>query len=279
MKISVIGSGSLGTHVTEALQRASFDVVTQDIACALPDRDVYLLALSTSQQIQKVLSGHAGLLRLAPVGSVIIDMSSGDVNISRELAVQTRLAGHYWLEAPVSHNPADSAAGDLTLLVGSDAATLERMAPMLEAICTRFQHVGDAGCGHAVVLANDYLHAAHLITTAEAVAMTYRAGVAPEACIQGINVGAGRSVVSEVNFPRWVLPGRYDSEFTTGTMRRDLRLARGFVATQNLPEGLMKAVFERWQPPEQCPADDDDLNRICDRWLRDVPTPPSSTSR
>ncbi|MBR9754395.1 NAD(P)-dependent oxidoreductase [Cobetia sp. 4B] len=233
--------------------------------------EVYLMALATSQQVQKVLTGKQGLLRRAPPGSTVIDLCSGDVTLSRELAVQTHLAGHHWLEAATSRNPADEANASLTLLIGSDEATVTRMTTLLDAICTQHLHVGDAGCGHAAALASDYLHAAHLITTAEAVAMAYRAGVTPQACIDAINLGAGRSAVSEVNFPRWVLPGRYDSGISTGHLRRDLRLARSFVTTLNLPEGLMKAVFERCQPPELCPADEDDLHHLCDRWLSKVP--------
>ncbi|MCO7233923.1 NAD-binding protein [Cobetia sp. Dlab-2-AX] len=233
--------------------------------------EIYLMALATSQQVQKVLTGRQGLLRRAPPGSTVIDLCSGDVTLSRELAVQTRLAGHHWLEAATSRNPADEANDSLTLLIGSDEATVTRMTTLLDAICTQHLHVGDAGCGHAAALASDYLHAAHLITTAEAVAMAYRAGVTPQACIDAINLGAGRSAVSEVNFPRWVLPGRYDSGISTGQLRRDLRLARSFVTTLNLPEGLMKAVFERCQPPELCPADEDDLHHLCDRWLSKVP--------
>ncbi len=278
MKICVIGDAPIGTRAIQALAHAGVEGV---MAVAAPEgqvashssfsAEVYLMALATSQQVQKVLTGKQGLLRRAPPGSTVIDLCSGDVTLSRELAVQTRLAGHHWLEAATSRNPADEANDSLTLLIGSDEATVTRMSALLDAICTQHLHVGDTGCGHAAALASDYLHAAHLITTAEAVAMAYRAGVTPQACIDAINLGAGRSAVSEVNFPRWVLPGRYDSGISTGQLRRDLRLARSFVTTLNLPEGLMKAVFERCQPPELCPADEDDLHHLCDRWLSKVP--------
>ncbi|WP_054556983.1 NAD(P)-dependent oxidoreductase [Cobetia sp. UCD-24C] len=278
MKICVIGDAPIGTRAIQTLAHAGVEGV---MAVAAPEgpvashssfsAEIYLMALATSQQVQKVLTGKQGLLRRAPPGSTVIDLCSGDITLSRELAVQTRLAGHHWLEAATSRNPADEANDSLTLLIGSDEATVTRMTALLDIISTQHLHVGDAGCGHAAALASDYLHAAHLITTAEAVAMAYRAGVTPQACIDAINLGAGRSAVSEVNFPRWVLPGRYDSGISTGQLRRDLRLARSFVTTLNLPEGLMKAVFERCQPPELCPADEDDLHHLCDRWLSKVP--------
>ena len=288
MKICVIGDAPIGTRAIQALAHAGVEGVMAMAAFEVQDArshppfsaDVYLMALATSQQVQKVLTGNQGLLRMASSGSTVIDLCSGDVTLSRELAVQTRLAGHHWLEAATSRNPADEANDSLTLLIGSDEATVTRMTALLDAICTQHLHVGDAGCGHTAALASDYLHAAHLITTAEAVAMAYRAGVTPQACIDAINLGAGRSAVSEVNFPRWVLPGRYDSGISTGQLRRDLRLARSFVTTLNLPEGLMKAVFERCQPPELCPADEDDLHHLCDRWLSKVPAqlrPPQLT--
>ncbi|WP_417331457.1 hypothetical protein, partial [Halomonas cupida] len=55
-------------------------------------------------------------------------------------------------------------------------------------------------------------------------------------------------------------------------------LARSYVTTLKLPSGLMKAVFDRWQPPELCPADEDDIHHLCDRWLSDIPAQLRHTS-
>lgn len=72
--------------------------------------------------------------------------------------------------------------------------------------------------GHAAKLINNLLCATHLVTTAEAIALGTKAGLNPESLIAGLNAGSGRSAVSEVNFPRWVLSDSFDSRFTMGLM-------------------------------------------------------------
>jgi 3-hydroxyisobutyrate dehydrogenase len=279
MRICVIGLGQMGGNMALTLQTAGFDVTGSDLfdsarqrlaerglpvvaPDALPPSDVYLLSLPTSAQVREVIETSPGLLGLAPKGSVIVDTSTSDPVVSRALAAKVEAAGLAWLDAPVSGGPKGAATGRLGMLLGGETATIERLAPMLEAMAARYTHVGGPGSGHVVKLANNYLCAAHLLTTAEAVAMAARAGVDPAACLAGLNSGSGRSAVSEVNFPEWILSGRFDSGFTTGLMRKDLRLARDAAERLDMPPGLLDAVVEAWHADPEHPADSDDFNRI-----------------
>ncbi|WP_163560487.1 NAD(P)-dependent oxidoreductase [Halomonas sp. NO4] len=282
--ITVIGLGNMGRGMALTLHRAGFEVQGTDIAEAARQRleadgiatapmeslaatDAYLLSLPTSAQVREVLESRPGLLSRAPAGSLVVDTSTSDPAESRELAAKVADAGLAWLDAPVSGGPSGAHSGQLGMLIGGQPETLERARPLLEALAARITHVGDAGSGHVVKLANNFLCAAHLLTTAEAVAMASRAGVDPEACLQGLNSGSGRSAVSEVNFPRWVLSDSFDSGFTMGLMRKDLRLARQAAEGLGMPEGLMRAVVEAWHADEPALDDSDDFNRIVRRML------------
>ncbi|SDM24321.1 3-hydroxyisobutyrate dehydrogenase [Modicisalibacter muralis] len=284
MKITVIGLGQMGGNMALTLQSAGFavtgmdtvegarerlaaqglNVVTPD---ALPASDVYLLSLPTSEHVREVIETTPGLLTRAPVGSVIVDASTSDPVVSRELAGKVTAAGLHWLDAPVSGGPKGAATGRLGMLLGGDEATIAHVTPMLEAMSAKYTHVGGPGSGHVVKLANNYLCAAHLVTTAEAVAMAARSGVEPTACLAGLNSGSGRSAVSEVNFPEWILSGRFDSGFTTGLMRKDLRLARDAAAQLGMPLSLLQKVVEMWHVDRDHPSDSDDFNHITDTIL------------
>lgn len=279
MKITVIGLGQMGGNMALTLHGAGFDVTGSDVfeaACqclagqglatvspdSLPASDVYLLSLPTSDHVREVIEKSPGLLRLAPRGSVIIDTSTSDPVVSRELAAKVIGAGLEWLDAPVSGGPKGAASGKLGMLLGGDMATVERLMPMLEAISARRTHVGGPGSGHVVKLANNYLCATNLIATAEAVTLAARAGVDPAACLAGLNSGSGRSAISEVNFPEWILSGRFDSGFTSGLMRKDLRLARDAAAGLELDLELLQQVVAGWHANADKPADADDFNYI-----------------
>ena len=279
LSITVIGLGQMGGNMALTLKAAGFAVTGSDVfeaarlrldalglavvaPDALPASDVYLLSLPTSAHVREVIEHSPGLLTLAPKGSVIVDTSTSDPAVSRELAEKVTAAGLTWLDAPVSGGPKGAASGKLGMLLGGAEATIERVAPMLEAMSAKRTHVGGPGSGHVVKLANNYLCAAHLLTTAEAVAMASKAGVDPAACLAGINSGSGRSAISEVNFPEWVLSERFDSGFTTGLMRKDLRLAREAAEQLNIPLPLLQAVVDAWHANPEYPTDSDDFNHI-----------------
>lgn len=282
--VTVIGLGNMGRGMALTLHNAGFEVQGTDIspdARALlseegintetPDSlnasDVYLLSLPTSAHVSEVLESSPGLLDKAPRGSLIIDTSTSDPVESRQLAAKVVAAGLEWLDAPVSGGPGGAHAGQLGMLIGGDPQTLERARPMLEAMTKTITHVGEAGSGHVVKLANNYLCAAHLLTTAEAVAMAQRAGVDPAACLAGINSGSGRSAVSEVNFPRWILNQHFDSGFSLGLMRKDLRLAHQTAHTLGLDHGLLDNIRNAWHNEDLGLDDTADFNRITQHLL------------
>ncbi|MEQ6888766.1 NAD(P)-dependent oxidoreductase [Halomonas sp. CS7] len=277
--ITVIGLGNMGRGMALTLHRAGFTVQGSDIDAAARQRladegvttlapealgasDIYLLSLPTSAHVERVLKESPGLLALAPAGSVIMDTSTSDPGVTRRLAAEVEAKGLEWLDAPVSGGPAGAISGQLGMLLGGSAATVARLQPVLDALSAKATHVGGPGSGHVVKLANNYLCAAHLLTTAEAVAMASRAGVDPEACLQGLNSGSGRSAVSEVNFPRWILSETFDSGFTMGLMRKDLRLARQTAGDLEMPEGLLGAVVEAWHADAESLPDGEDFNAI-----------------
>lgn len=277
MKISLIGLGNMGSNMAVTLQKAGFQVSgtdrdpiarervqAQGVATftpeQLPEADVYLLSLPTSDQVEEVVMRKPGLIQHARAGSVIMDTSTSQPDRSRQLAEQVQAAGLQWLDAPVSGGPRGAATGSLGMLLGGHSETIEQLQPVICALAARHTHVGGAGAGHVVKLANNFLCAAHLLTTAHATAMAQQHGVDLNACLQGINSGSGRSAVSEVNFPEWIVSEHYDSGFTMGLMRKDLRLALQACQDAGLDSSWFAWVLDAWQ---NSPAsDNDDFNRV-----------------
>ena len=104
----------------ERLAGLGLAVVAPD---ALPASDVYLLSLPTSAHVREVIETSPGLLALAPKGSVIVDTSTSDPAVSRELAEKVTAAGLHWLDAPVSGGPKGAANGTLGMLRATPVAS------------------------------------------------------------------------------------------------------------------------------------------------------------
>ncbi|HBS22038.1 NAD-binding protein, partial [Thalassospira sp.] len=125
---------------------------------------------------------------------------------------------------------------------------------------------GPVGAGHAVKIVNNMLVASHLLTMSEAVRLGNAAGVTTENLIAALNAGSGRSAISEVNYPKWVMNGAFDSGFTMGLMRKDVRLAMALAKDKSVAMPVSELAGQIWAASEELLSDNADFNRIteCD---------------
>jgi 3-hydroxyisobutyrate dehydrogenase len=102
------------------------------------------------------------------------------------------------------------------------------------------------GSGHAIKALNNLISATHLWITSEAMVAGQRFGLQPEVMLEIINGSSGRSGSSEVKWPRYVLPGTFDSGFGLRLMLKDMRTATALAGQLDAPIDLGAAAVERW---------------------------------
>jgi 3-hydroxyisobutyrate dehydrogenase-like beta-hydroxyacid dehydrogenase len=184
----------------------------------------------SSREVRQVVEGSEGLLEALRPGSLLVEMTSSDPSVTRELGPKVAARGAAIIDAPVSGGVKGAREATLSIMVGGAAADLERARPVLEAMGRRIFHVGPLGAGHAMKLVNNLASAAALVATAEAVAVAARAGIDPARAVEILQVSTGRSNASDWKFPQFILTGRFDAGFDLRLMVKDLdgftRLAR-----------------------------------------------------
>lgn len=132
--------------------------------------------------------------------------------------------------------------------------------PVLEALSAKVIHVGPAGAGNVAKLVNNMLVACHMLAMREALKLADATGISPEDVLRVINTATGRSAISEVHYPTWVLPRSYDSGFSTDLMRKDLRLALELGAGLEMP--MAELAGQLWAEATSGLADADDFTLI-----------------
>ena len=240
----------------EAARQAGAEIAA-DLATSLAE--ITLFSLPHDAAVAAVL--QEALPALQP-GAVIIDTSTLSPRAVRGFAEQAAAQGVSYLDAPVSGGPAGAAAGSMAMMVGGDAAALERATPILQHLTARLLHIGPSGAGQVAKLVNNLLVASHLVTAGEALRLGAAAGVAPEALLPVLNGASGRSAVTEVNWPRWIIPGTFDSGFSAGLMRKDVGLALELARELDVPLEAAGRAALLWQELREAVPDEADFNHL-----------------
>jgi 3-hydroxyisobutyrate dehydrogenase len=281
VKVAVIGLGQMGLGMATTLAGKGFAIVGFDVADAsrqkataagitvkapladaLGDADAVILSLPLAVHVAEVVEGPGGVLAAAAKGAMVIDTSTSEASVSRRLAGACATRGMGFLDAPVSGGPAGAKAGTLTMMIGGDAAHVATVQPVLDAIAAKVIHVGPSGAGNVAKLVNNLLVAVNLLTVSEAMRLSEAAGVPTADVLKVVNAASGRSAVSEVNYPRWIQSGTFDSGFTMGLMRKDVRLAQALIAETGLDLPLAELAARVWKESAERLADGEDFNRV-----------------
>lgn len=195
-------------------------------------------------------------------GSVVLDTSTSEPATSQAMASLGAENGFVFIDGPVSGGPAAANAGTMTMLLGGNADVIDSLTPVLDVITAKTVVVGGSGAGHAAKIANNMLCAANLVLVAEAIRLGEASGVLPQDLLEGINAGSGRSGVSEVNFPKWVLNGAFDSGFTMGLMRKDVALALDLAKSSGIDLPGFANIAQIWLNGSNYLSDSADFNKI-----------------
>lgn len=265
-RIGFIGLGMMGAPMVHCLAKAGFELFLADADTARSDAlaketgavqldannaaslDVLITMLPNSAIVESVLldGDSKAWARLLPKGAVVIDMSSSEPERSRKLGATLEEMGLDYLDAPVSGGVKKAKEGTLAILAGGDAAVLATCKSVLEAMGESVLHIGTAGSGHAAKALNNYVSAAGLMATVEALHIAERFGINPAAMTDVLNASTGRSNTSENKVKQFMLSGSYASGFALQLMNKDLKIARALSEAVGYPMKLGMTCTTVW---------------------------------
>ena len=240
MKIGFVGLGQMGLVMAPHLLRDGWRAAGHDLVepsdlpgditftaslTDLADSDVIITMLPDGAAVTSVVDQ----LITATCTAMFIDMSSSHPDDSRALAHRLSDLGLAFVDAPVSGGVARARTAELTIMAGGSATDFATALPVLSRMGHTI-HLGAAGCGHAMKALNNYVSAAGLIASFQALATAIDSGIAPARFLEVINGSTGCNNTTQVKIDKFVLGESYDSGFALALMEKDVSIAASLLA-------------------------------------------------
>jgi 2-hydroxy-3-oxopropionate reductase len=219
-KIGFIGLGIMGKPMSKNLLKAGHELVVFDIVPA-PVQEVVaagaksansgkevaeqcsfiITIVPNSPHVKAAILGPNGVLEGVKKGSLVVDMSSIDPMVSREVGTELQKKGIRFLDAPVSGGEPKAIDGTLSIMVGGAKADFEEALPILKSMGASVVLCGGIGAGNVTKLANQIIVALNIAAMSEALVLATKAGVDPELVFEAIKGGLAGSTVLNAKAP------------------------------------------------------------------------------
>lgn len=173
-------------------------------------------------------------------GTIVIDHSTVAPDTAKQAAARLAAVGAHFLDAPVSGGVEGAKNGKLSIMVGGDAAVLERARPVLEAYALRITHLGDVGAGQATKAINQVLVAGIAQAVCEGLALGEALGLDPERLIPTLGAGAAGNWFLEKRGAT-MLKDQFSVGFKLALLHKDLSIVRGIAEKA----GTSRVVIEQ----------------------------------
>jgi 3-hydroxyisobutyrate dehydrogenase-like beta-hydroxyacid dehydrogenase len=208
--------------------------------------DVVFLSLPGAPQVEHVCLGNGGLTDGAHRPAAIVDLSTTTVASARAVADQLQSRGVAFADAPVARTREAAQRGELSIMVGADAALFDQLRPLLGYIATDVTHCGAVGCGQVVKLINNALVFENVVALAEMMVIGERAGVQPAVLLDAVSKGSGDSFVLRNHGRKAMLPREFpDKSFPPEYVLKDISYVLE-LATQVGVDAQVTQLAERY---------------------------------
>lgn len=266
--VGFIGLGIMGRGMAANLLKAGFDVVvwnrTPARATPLVEAgaslgttpadvarrcEVVITCVSDTPDVEHVILGEDGIAAGASPGTLVIDMSTISPDATRTIAGHLTARGIHMLDAPISGGSEGAAKGTLSIMVGGDAAQVDRAMPYFQAMGRTITHVGGTGAGQTVKLVNQILVVVTMLGVSEALLLAEAGGLDLEKTLAAVEGGAAGSWMLSNRGPQ-AIRRDWRPGFTIDLQQKDLRLVLEAAQSLGVPAlgtGIVHQLYSTLQ--------------------------------
>lgn len=278
MKAGLIGLGAMGIGMAKNLAKtgylsavynrsgskaealaAALNVAACPSPQALAERvDVVFICVSADRDVLEMVQAIATTVN---PGTVVVDMSTVSADTARRAAEILAERQADFLDAPVSGGVEGANKGTLAMMVGGDAAVLERVRPVLQAMTARIEHLGQTGSGQACKAVNQIMAAGINQAVTEALAFAAAQGLPLDKVIDVVSGGAAGNWFLQ-HRGKTMTQGVFNPGFKLALHHKDLLICRQMAEQADVACPLTETTLADYTRLMQQGYGDEDISAL-----------------
>jgi 3-hydroxyisobutyrate dehydrogenase len=205
-----------------------------DSPTAVAERsDIVFAIVGFPKDVREVFLGPNGALAGSKPGSILVDMTTSDPSLAKEIYQAAKAKGVHALDAPVSGGDVGAKNAALSIMIGGDKEVVDAVAPVFEAMGKTIVHQGPAGAGQHTKMVNQILISSTMVALCEGLLYAYKAGLDLETVLKSVSVGAAGSKSLDIYGPR-LLARNFEPGFYVEHFIKDMGIALAEAERMNL---------------------------------------------
>jgi 3-hydroxyisobutyrate dehydrogenase len=186
--------------------------------------DVVFTMVGFPPDVREVYFGSRGVLGAAKLPAILVDMTTTEPSLAREICDAAAAKGAHAVDAPVSGGDVGARNRSLSIMIGGEAEAVAAIMPLLQILGKNIVHQGGPGAGQHTKMCNQIVIAGTMIGVCESLLYGYRAGLNLESMLASIRSGAAGCWTLENLAPR-VLKRNFEPGFIVEHFVKDMGIA------------------------------------------------------
>ncbi|MEO6306788.1 MAG: NAD(P)-dependent oxidoreductase [Nitrospiraceae bacterium] len=188
------------------------------------ESDILFTMVGFPQDVRQVYFGETGVLAGARAGMILIDMTTTQPSLSREIAAAASAKGLSAIDAPVSGGDVGAKSASLSIMIGGDTTSVQAVMPLFELLGKKIVHQGGPGTGQQAKLCNQIVIAGTMVGVCESLLYGYKAGLDLTRMLESIRGGAAACWTLDNLAPK-ILQRNFDPGFFVEHFIKDMGIA------------------------------------------------------
>ncbi len=206
--------------------------------------DIVFICVSSSPQVEDIVTGTGGVAEAAREGLIVVDTSTAEPSSTERLRAALAKLGTRLIDAPLARTPKEAEEGRLNTMVGADPADFEMLKPVLQAFCENIFHVGPPGSGHVLKLVNNMLAMSQAAAIAEAAAVAAKNGLSLDKLFEVVSAGGVNSGIFQMMFGQMLKGNLAGLKFAIANGQKDLRYYTHLAEASAVPSFIGEASHQ-----------------------------------